>query len=55
MRKDYREGHTKMIAGALGTEVETVRNQLFSIRAKLGAATREEFREIVLKLRPWLK
>jgi DNA-binding CsgD family transcriptional regulator len=44
----------KRIASALGTEPQTVRNQLTSIRTKLGATTREEFWEIVLKLRPWL-
>lgn len=48
--------HTvKKVASALGTEPQTVRNQLASIRAKFASSSREEFWEIVLKLRPWLE
>lgn len=45
----------KKIAGVLGTEAQTVRNQLASIRTKLGVTTREELWEHVVRFQPWLK
>lgn len=44
----------KKIAGVLGTEAQTVRNQLASIRTKLGVTTREELWEHAVRLQPWL-
>ena len=45
----------KKVARTLGTEPQTVRNQLASIRAKFESSSREEFWEMVFKLRPWLE
>jgi DNA-binding CsgD family transcriptional regulator len=44
----------KTIARRLGTEVQTVRNQLASIRSKLGSPSREHLLVLAVELKPWL-